>query len=48
MTPQALLKKLLRKGEGITVEFKTAQQKLNKDAFESICAFLNRKGGGGK
>jgi len=36
---------LLRQGEGIEIEFKTAQFQLNKDIFDSICAFLNRKGG---
>lgn len=44
MTPDKL-KEILLKGEGIEVEFKTSQFELNKDAFESICAFLNRKGG---
>lgn len=39
------LKDILQKGEGIEVEFKTSQFELNKDAFESICAFLNRRGG---
>jgi len=39
------LKKILKNGEGIDVEFKTSQFELNKDTFESICAFLNRKGG---
>ncbi|HSI78043.1 MAG TPA: ATP-binding protein [Lunatimonas sp.] len=33
------------KGEGIDVEFKTSQFELNKDAFSSICAFLNQRGG---
>lgn len=44
MTPEKL-KEILQKGEGIEVEFKTSQFELNKDAFESICAFLNRRGG---
>jgi len=39
------LKETISKGEGIEIEFKTSQFELNKDAFESICAFLNRKGG---
>jgi len=39
------LKEILQKGEGIEIEFKTSQTELNKDTFESICAFLNRKGG---
>lgn len=44
MTPEKL-KDILQKGEGIEVEFKSSQFELNKDAFESICAFLNRRGG---
>ena len=44
MTPDKL-KQLLRQGEGIDIEFKTAHFELNKDTFDSICAFLNRKGG---
>jgi len=39
------IKQLIRKGEGISIEFKECRNKLNKDAFESICAFLNRNGG---
>lgn len=42
---KAGIKKLIRKGEGISVEFKECRNKLNKDVFESICAFLNRNGG---
>lgn len=36
---------LLQQGEGLEVEFKTARFDLNKNTFETICAFLNRKGG---
>ncbi len=39
------LEEILKSGEGVNVEFKTSQFELNKDTFESICAFLNRKGG---
>jgi ATP-dependent DNA helicase RecG len=39
------IKEILLQGEGIEVEFKTASLELNKDTFDSICAFLNRKGG---
>jgi ATP-dependent DNA helicase RecG len=39
------IKQLLQQGEGIEVEFKESLFKLNKNAFETICAFLNRKGG---
>ena len=44
MTPEKLIE-ILQKGEGIEVEYKTSQFELNKNVFESICAFLNRKGG---
>ena len=39
------LEQLLPRGEGIDIEFKTAQFELSKNVFESICAFLNRNGG---
>lgn len=39
------VRQILKQGEGITVEFKTSKNELNKNTFESICAFLNRKGG---
>ncbi|MGH4049816.1 MAG: RNA-binding domain-containing protein [Clostridium sp.] len=39
------IKQILNGGESITVEFKQSKNKLNKDVFESVCAFLNRNGG---
>lgn len=36
---------LINKGEGINIEFKESKNKLNRDVFESVCAFLNRNGG---
>ena len=36
---------IIASGEGIRVEFKKSKRKLNKDAFDSICSFLNRDGG---
>ena len=39
------LKELLKNGEGVEVEFKTSRTQLNKSTFETICAFLNRRGG---
>lgn len=39
------LKEIIEQGEGIDVEFKTSQFELSNNAFESICAFLNRNGG---
>ena len=32
-------------GEGLNVEFKSASNALPRNVFETICAFLNRKGG---
>ena len=42
---QEQLKALIADGESLTVEFKQSRTKLNKDVFESVCAFLNRSGG---
>lgn len=42
--PDHLLK-IKEKGEGITVEFKEAKDKLPLNLFESICSMLNRNGG---
>ena len=39
------VKEFLNGGESLTVGFKQSKNKLNKDVFESICAFLNRNGG---
>ena len=39
------LKQIIDGGESITVEFKQSKGKLNKDVFETVCAFLNRNGG---
>lgn len=36
---------IIDKGEGINIEFKKSKYKLNRDVFESVCAFLNRNGG---
>jgi len=43
-----VLKKVIDKiyqGEGISIEFKECKDKLNKDVYETVCAFLNRNGG---
>ncbi len=39
------VKKLIRQGEGIDIEFKTCRNQLNRDVYETACAFLNRYGG---
>lgn len=36
---------IIKTGEGITTEFKEATNKLPKNLFETVCAFLNRNGG---
>ena len=36
---------LIRKGESIDLEFKTCRNQLNRDVYETVCAFLNRHGG---
>lgn len=39
------VKKIINDGEGITVEFKESKDKINRDVYETVCAFLNRSGG---
>jgi ATP-dependent DNA helicase RecG len=36
---------MIRKGEGLDLEFKTCRNQLNRDAYKTVCAFLNRHGG---
>ena len=36
---------IIEEGEGVTTEFKEAINKLPKNLFETVCAFLNRNGG---
>ena len=44
ITEQQIIE-LIRKGEGLDLEFKTCRNQLNRDAYETVCAFLNRYGG---
>lgn len=39
------IKKLITSGENLTVEFKKCGGGLNRDVYETVCAFLNRHGG---
>lgn len=39
------LKKKIATGEKIDVEFKRAEEALNKDVYETVCSFNNRNGG---
>jgi len=35
----------ISQGEGVELEFKTCLNQLNRDVYETVCAFLNRHGG---
>ncbi len=39
------IRDLIRKGEGLTTEFKESRHALSRSVFETVCAFLNRNGG---
>lgn len=39
------VRKLLKEGEGFTVEFKECANSLNNSVFETVCSFSNRYGG---
>ena len=39
------IRKVISQGEGLTVEFKESRNRLNRDVYETVCAFLNRHGG---
>ena len=39
------LSHIIKQGEGLKIEFKKAKNKLPKNLFETVCAFLNRSGG---
>jgi len=41
--PQLL--EMIRQGEGIATEFKKCRNRLSRDVYETVCAFLNRHGG---
>ncbi len=36
---------LISQGEGVSLEFKTCRNQINRDVYETVCAFLNRHGG---
>ena len=40
-----IIKDIISRGEGISIEFKESRKALNKDVFDTISAFLNRNGG---
>ena len=40
-----MIESLLSRPESTTLEFKECRRKLNKNVYETVCAFLNRQGG---
>ena len=44
-TNENQLAELIRQGESLTLEFKECRRTLNRDVYETVCAFLNRNGG---
>lgn len=45
MADLALLRRIIKDGETINAEFKRSKDSLSRSVYDSICAFLNRKGG---
>ncbi|GAB1483666.1 hypothetical protein MASR2M78_24820 [Treponema sp.] len=39
------IRSVIKEGEGLRVEFKTCKNAINKDVYQTVCAFLNRYGG---
>ena len=39
------IRKLIKEGEGFTVEFKECTNSLNNSVYETVCSFSNRYGG---
>lgn len=45
MPTPSIIKSIIARGEGLEVEFKKSRESLSRSVFETICSFLNRKGG---
>jgi len=45
MSSSEKILQLIKQGEGLELEFKEARNRLNRDVFETACAFMNRIGG---
>ncbi|GAB6010403.1 AlbA family DNA-binding domain-containing protein [Dysgonomonas reticulitermitis] len=45
MTDTEKIKSIIAQGEGLNIEFKKSRDSLSRSMFETVCAFLNRKGG---
>ena len=44
-TTESQLREDVQHGEGLSMEFKESRKGLNRDVYETVCAFLNRHGG---
>lgn len=44
VTEQQIIE-MIRKGEGLDLEFKACRNQIPRDVYETVCAFLNRHGG---
>lgn len=42
---EEIIRKYIKQGEGLKVEFKEAKNEMPSNIFETVCAFLNRGGG---
>lgn len=42
---ESKIRSIIKRGEGLRVEFKECNSVLSKNIFETVCAFLNRSGG---
>ena len=42
---EAGIKAIIKKGEGISIEFKECKRDVSKNVYDTVCAFLNRNGG---
>jgi ATP-dependent DNA helicase RecG len=39
------IQSIIHEGEGLRIEFKECRSAINRDVYETVCAFLNRHGG---
>lgn len=45
MPNPSIIRSIIAQGEGVEVEFKKSRASLSRSVFETICSFLNRRGG---
>ena len=42
---EAEVRRIIKEGESITVEFKKSADEITKDVYDTVCSFSNREGG---